>query len=196
MSGLVRPSTEETPYGGDVSSGDEAEPSEQPRNDIEIVYEYAQDRESMDEDVVEEDLLLPIIKKPLSSALRTEGQKENNGLTMNYCDIPSRKKDQEGGTGKEIHEQVTPNKNRLNRSTPASNRRRPTVQVKALTSSEVSEKYNQLMDMRLEIADFTKKRLAQELDHSKDKHKKGMELLDLQVLVEKERLNKPKRPDY
>ncbi|CAG9763454.1 unnamed protein product [Ceutorhynchus assimilis] len=115
----------ETPYGGDVSSGDEAEPSEQPRNDIEIVYEYAQDRESMDEDVIEEDL-----------------------------------------------------------------------SVRALTSSEVSEKYNQLMDMRLEIADFTKKRLAQELDHSKDKHKKDMELLDLQVLVEKERLNKLKRPDY
>ncbi|CAG9765842.1 unnamed protein product [Ceutorhynchus assimilis] len=177
----------ETPYGGDVSSGDEAEPSEQPPNDIEIVYEYAQDRESMDGDVIEEDLLVmpspwkkytaTDLKKPLSSALRTEGQKENNGLTMNYC-------------------VETPNKNRLNRSTPASNRRRPTVQVKALTSSEVFEKYNQLMDMRLEIADFTKKRLAQELDHSKDKHKKEMELLDLQVLVEKERLNKLKRLDY
>ncbi|CAG9772353.1 unnamed protein product [Ceutorhynchus assimilis] len=218
----------ETPYGGDVSSGDEAEPSEQPRNDIEIVYEYAQDRESMDEDVMPstwKKYTATDLKKPLSSALRTEGQKENNGLSMNYCgkipfenismvgeltstsqnfakmslshfDIPSRQKEQEGSTGKETHEQVTPNKNRLNRSTPASNHRRPTVQVKALTSSEVSEKYNQLMDMRLEIADFTKKRLAQELDHSKDKHKKEMELLDLQVLVEKERLNKLKRPDY
>lgn len=42
-------------------------------------------------------------------------------------------------------------------STPASDRRRPNIQVKALTSSEVSEKYNRLLDMRIDIADFTKK---------------------------------------
>ena len=50
--------------------------------------------------------------------------------------------------------------------------------------------------MRLEVADFTKKRLAQELDQSNQKHEKEMELLDLQISVEKERLNNLKRRDY
>lgn len=95
-----------------------------------------------------------------------------------------------------LRQQQTEQTPRKNRSTPVSDRRRPNIQVKALTSSEVSEKYNQLLDMRLEIADFTKNRVVQELDQAKEKHTKEMELLDVQISLEKERLNRLRRNDY
>ncbi|KAH1016963.1 hypothetical protein HUJ05_007704 [Dendroctonus ponderosae] len=48
------------------------------------------------------------------------------------------------------------------KSLPAS-RRRPTMQIKALTRSEIAEKYGQLLDKRLEVADLQKKKLEDEL---------------------------------
>ncbi|KAH1016962.1 hypothetical protein HUJ05_007703 [Dendroctonus ponderosae] len=42
-------------------------------------------------------------------------------------------------------------------------RHRPTLQTKALTRSEIAEKYDQLLDKRLEVADLQKKKLEEEL---------------------------------
>lgn len=61
-----------------------------------------------------------------------------------------------------LQETPTPKKTKFDVS-----RRRPATQVKALTTSEVSEKYNILMDKRLEIAELTKQSLLLDIELKK-----------------------------
>nr|CAI5826151.1 unnamed protein product [Callosobruchus analis] len=70
-------------------------------------------------------------------------------------------------------------------------RRRTTV-VKALSSSDISKKYNELLDVRLEIASKVKQQLQQELTHNKLKFDKEMELLNLKIECSKQTLEKMK----
>lgn len=76
-----------------------------------------------------------------------------------------------------------------------SSRRRPTQIVKALTSSELSQKYNNLLDKRLEIATNLKKQIEQEITQSSIKHEREIALLDRQIEVENEKLKKLRRND-
>lgn len=64
------------------------------------------------------------------------------------------------------------------------------MQVRALTRSELAEKYDQLLDKRLDIAEFQKKKLTEELLSIEGERKLKLELLELQIEVEKERLQK------
>ncbi|VEN37510.1 unnamed protein product [Callosobruchus maculatus] len=74
----------------------------------------------------------------------------------------------------------------------SSTRRRCTTVVKALTSSDISKKYNELLDVRLEIASKVKQQLQQELTHNKLKFDKEMELLNLKIECSKQTLEKMK----
>nr|CAI5823927.1 unnamed protein product [Callosobruchus analis] len=73
----------------------------------------------------------------------------------------------------------------------SSTRRRCTTVVKALTSSDI-KKYNELLDVRLEIASKVKQQLQQELTHNKLKFDKEMELLNLKIECSKQTLEKMK----
>nr|CAI5846093.1 unnamed protein product [Callosobruchus analis] len=74
----------------------------------------------------------------------------------------------------------------------SSTRRRCTTVVKALTSSDISKKYNELLDVRLEIASKVKQQLQQEPTHNKLKFDKEMELLNLKIECSKQTLEKMK----
>lgn len=71
-------------------------------------------------------------------------------------------------------------------------RRRPNLLVKALTSSEVSEKFNKLLDIRLDVVNFSKKHLEQQMKYAQEKHERETRLLDLEIIIKKERLDKIK----
>ena len=70
----------------------------------------------------------------------------------------------------------------------SASRRRPALNVKALTRSELAEKYDQLLDKRLELADFQKKKTEEELKTIEGERKLKFKLLELQIEVEKEKL--------
>lgn len=53
--------------------------------------------------------------------------------------------------------------------------------VKALTTSEISEKYNKLLDKRLEIAEYQKQLLLQNLEHARNEHELKCKLLKTQI---------------
>lgn len=76
-----------------------------------------------------------------------------------------------------------PIKNRL-----FSSRRRPTLQVKSLSRSELADKYDQLLDRRLEIVEFQKKKIVEELLSIEGERKLKFQLLELQIEVEREKL--------
>ncbi|KAI4455232.1 hypothetical protein MML48_9g00013037 [Holotrichia oblita] len=59
-------------------------------------------------------------------------------------------------------------------------RRRPHI-VKALTTSELSEKYNRLIDMRLEIAEFQKQLIKADIERRKEEHALKCALLKAQI---------------
>lgn len=69
-------------------------------------------------------------------------------------------------------------------------RRRPAVNVKALTSSDLADKYNRLLDLRLEVANLLKSKLQQDIDQDAIKHEKEITLLDIQIEGEKEKYKK------
>lgn len=83
-----------------------------------------------------------------------------------------------------LDEIITPKKNKL----LTSSRRRPTLHVKALSRSELAEKYDQLLDKRLEIAEFQKKKMEEELLTIEGERKLKFRLLELQIEVEKKKL--------
>lgn len=64
-------------------------------------------------------------------------------------------------------------------------RRRPATVVRALTSSNIAEKYNDLLDKRLNITDAS----LNEFKEKNDEHSKRMELLDLEIQIKKKQLN-------
>ncbi|CAG9762750.1 unnamed protein product [Ceutorhynchus assimilis] len=70
----------------------------------------------------------------------------------------------------------------------SSSRRRPSGAVKALTTSELSDKYNTLVDKRLQIADFEIKKHEMEIHQLDKENKLKIQLLELQINVEKQKL--------
>lgn len=74
-----------------------------------------------------------------------------------------------------------------------SSRRRPAVTVKALTSSEISAKYNALLDERLAIISLQKQGFEEETKQRKMKFEKEMILLDLKIKIEQEKLRNEMR---
>ncbi|KAK4875949.1 hypothetical protein RN001_012371 [Aquatica leii] len=60
-------------------------------------------------------------------------------------------------------------------------RRRPTVHVKALTSSLVAEKYEVLLGKRLSIASFQDELLKQQVKHQAEEHRFKIQLLKTQL---------------
>ncbi|KAJ8913083.1 hypothetical protein NQ315_006584 [Exocentrus adspersus] len=72
----------------------------------------------------------------------------------------------------------------------SSNRRRPTTTVRALSSSHLSEKYELLMDKRLVIADYEKRKLENDLDMQRVEHNLKVELLKIQIEIEKKNLSR------
>lgn len=67
-------------------------------------------------------------------------------------------------------------------------RRRPRTVVKALTTSELSNKYNELLDHRLEIAKFQKTILENQIKCQQEEHELKMQLITFQISVEKNKL--------
>lgn len=72
--------------------------------------------------------------------------------------------------------------------TPSVSRRRPRTVVKALTTSELSEKYNKLLDHRLEIAKFQKTILENQINNQQEEHELKIQLLKYQISIEKKKL--------
>ncbi|XP_048519895.1 uncharacterized protein LOC125503486 isoform X2 [Dendroctonus ponderosae] len=70
----------------------------------------------------------------------------------------------------------------------SSGRRRPNTTVRALASSLLAGKYDQLMDKRLAIADLEKQKLENDLKFQKEEQALKLELLKLQIINEKKRL--------
>lgn len=64
-------------------------------------------------------------------------------------------------------------------------RKRPATVVKALTSSNIAEKYDELIDRRLRIAE----RMENEFKQKTLEHLKRLELLDLEIDLKKKQLN-------
>lgn len=60
-------------------------------------------------------------------------------------------------------------------------RRRPRTVVKCLTTSELSEKYNKLLNERLEIAHYQNQHLQNSIKMEVAEHKLRMELLQSQI---------------
>ncbi|CAG9770089.1 unnamed protein product [Ceutorhynchus assimilis] len=68
---------------------------------------------------------------------------------------------------------------------PAS-RRRPRIFVKTLAASDLSEKYDKLVSERLEIANYQKQVLQNQIKVELKEHELRVELLTLQIQREKQ----------
>lgn len=84
------------------------------------------------------------------------------------------------------------NTSQLNRKTLSTTRRRPTPLIKSLTRSDLATKYDQLLNDRLELTGLQKTKIGEELSSIKSESALRVELLQLQIEVEKEKLNKLK----
>ncbi|KAG5880634.1 hypothetical protein JTB14_022572 [Gonioctena quinquepunctata] len=85
-----------------------------------------------------------------------------------------------------------PGPSTIEKTPKKTSRRRPAIVVKSLTSSDIAAKYDKLLDCRLEIVAYTKKELEQRIQQNVIK----VLLLDIQLEIEREKLQKIKRSDY
>ncbi|KAJ8972260.1 hypothetical protein NQ314_000262 [Rhamnusium bicolor] len=67
-------------------------------------------------------------------------------------------------------------------------RRRPTTQVKAVTSSLVTQRYEQLLEKRMSIANYQKELLRKQLAQQETEHALKVELLKLEIELKKRQL--------
>lgn len=72
--------------------------------------------------------------------------------------------------------------------TPKTARRRPRTLVKALTTNELSKKYDRLLDERLDMARYQKTLLENKIKFEKDEHELKIRLLKSEIEVQKKKL--------
>ncbi|KAI4455388.1 apontic [Holotrichia oblita] len=114
-------------------------------------------------------------------------------IQLHYvCDEPNQnswKKYKPTNLAEPISEQLRPtgvrcsdisSQGEINSNSSKISRRRPHI-VKALTTSELSEKYNRLIDMRLEIAEFQKQLIKADIERRKEEHALKCALLKAQI---------------
>lgn len=69
-------------------------------------------------------------------------------------------------------------------------RRRPAVHVKALTTSDVAEKYSVLLENRIEISNYEKAKLKNSIEFEREEHELRKEALKLDILLKRKQCNK------
>ncbi|XP_050509400.1 uncharacterized protein LOC126886483 [Diabrotica virgifera virgifera] len=83
-----------------------------------------------------------------------------------------------------ISKQSQAKRGRLNNSS----RRRPATIVKTLTSSNIADKYDKLLDRRLALSLFEKIRCKNQIEYETEEHRLRTQNLKLEILMKKEQL--------
>ncbi|KAK4877682.1 hypothetical protein RN001_010188 [Aquatica leii] len=78
----------------------------------------------------------------------------------------------------------------------STSRRRPITVVKALTSSNVAEKYNQLLDKRLSIADLTENEMKQKKEFKEQSRAIKLQLLQIELEIKQKQLKNLEKNNY
>ncbi|KAK4882544.1 hypothetical protein RN001_005863 [Aquatica leii] len=78
----------------------------------------------------------------------------------------------------------------------STSRRRPITVVKALTSSNIAERYNQLLDKRLSIADLTENEMKQKKEFKEQSRAIKLQLLQIELEIKQKQLENLEKNNY